>query len=62
MQTPGNKIVPVCERGQERRDGGDESGAGVVVHILELFMLNLKLTVYCFFLFYFNNINDKLRF
>ena len=32
--------------GQEQREGGDESMAGVVVHILELFMLNLKLTVY----------------
>ena len=39
-------VESVCERGQERRDGGDESKAGVVVHTLELFLLNLKLPVY----------------
>ena len=36
----------IFERGQEQLEGGDESRAGVVVHTLELFLLNLKLPVY----------------
>ena len=36
----------IFERGQEQLEGGDESKAGVVVHTLELFLLNLKLPVY----------------
>ena len=57
-------VASGCEHSREQREGGDESRAGVVVHTLELFMLNLKLTVYVFFFFFiliiFNiNINYK---